>query len=155
MDILNHKQLCIKASSFLKGNNWKMKDINGNSYHEGRCGFVAVEHSTIGFEIPDVIGFNSMFSVMVECKMSRSDFLSDKKKIVRRNEDLGMGNFRYYYCPDGLIKPDELPDGWGLIYLRKRSHILIIESKHKKSNLKEERGFLYSVIIKQPKPPQK
>lgn len=28
-----------------------------------------------------------------------------------------MGDYRYYCCPKGLIKPEELPLGWGLLYV--------------------------------------
>jgi hypothetical protein len=28
----------------------------------------------------------------------------------------GMGNYRSYLCPEGLIVPGDIPDGWGLIW---------------------------------------
>jgi hypothetical protein len=65
-------------------------------------------------EIPDVIGFNHWESAVIECKVSRSDFLSDKKKQHRTK---GMGNWRFYCCPKGMIKKEELPEKWGLIYV--------------------------------------
>ena len=67
-------------------------------------------------EIPDIIGFKSGFSILIECKTSRSDFLADKKKHFRINPYIAMGNYRLFLCPDDLIKPEELPDGWGLLY---------------------------------------
>lgn len=67
-------------------------------------------------EEPDAIGWVQGFSVLVECKVSRSDFLTDHKKQFRRNPEWGMGNHRLYLCPEGLIKPDELPADWGLLY---------------------------------------
>lgn len=67
-------------------------------------------------ETADVIGFGgSGLSVLIEVKVSRSDFLADRKKPFRINPALGMGSERYYCCPDGLIKVDDLPFGWGLI----------------------------------------
>lgn len=68
-------------------------------------------------EIPDIIGWKSGYSILVECKASRADFLADKKKVFRQHPWLGMGNYRLFLCPEGLIKPEELPESWGLIYL--------------------------------------
>jgi hypothetical protein len=67
-------------------------------------------------EVPDAIGWKSGRSILIECKTSRSDFLADKLKNFRRNPDLGLGDFRFFLCPDGLILPSELPIGWGLLY---------------------------------------
>lgn len=79
-------------------------------------------------EIPDAIGFrlhgNHVLSIVVEAKASRSDFLADKCKSHRKNG--GMGNFRYFICPEGLIKENELPEGWGLLWVNSRGHIKVI-----------------------------
>lgn len=83
-----------------------------------RCGVAFKEFKTIGWEIPDVIGFGSFMSIVVECKTSRSDFLADKKK-PHRIVGKGMGRFRFFLCPEGLIRPDELPERWGLLYVIK------------------------------------
>lgn len=63
-------------------------------------------------------------SVLVESKVSRSDFLRDKHKPHRRQEPgVGLGDFRYYICPEGLINIDDLPDRWGLLWVNKRGHV--------------------------------
>ena len=67
-------------------------------------------------ENPDIIGWVSSTSVLIECKKSRSDFLADKKKLFRRFPDKGMGDFRLYLCPEGIINPSDLPDNWGLLW---------------------------------------
>ncbi len=72
-------------------------------------------------EIPDVIGWKSGYSILLECKMSRADFLADKKKYFREHPEKGMGNYRLYLCPEGLISPEELPKNWGLLYYQKGS----------------------------------
>jgi hypothetical protein len=69
-------------------------------------------------EYPDVIGFSGWGrSVLIEVKVSRSDFLNDKKKAFRKDPHLGMGMYRFFMCPTGLIATHELPAGWGLIYV--------------------------------------
>jgi hypothetical protein len=80
------------------------------------CGFVLMELVAALGEIPDAIGWKYSDSYLVECKATRSDFLSDGKKWFRRHPEYGMGNYRYYLCPPDLIKPKELPECWGLLY---------------------------------------
>jgi len=72
---------------------------------------------SMGSEIPDVIAFRSGETCLIECKASRGDFLADKKKRHRQVPEMGLGKFRFYMCPSGLIKPEELLEGWGLIYV--------------------------------------
>lgn len=76
-------------------------------------------------EKPDVLGFYATIkacgvrqyavTVLIECKSHRSDFLSDRKKSFRKNPAKGMGEYRYYLTPTGLISLNELPPGWGLL----------------------------------------
>jgi hypothetical protein len=80
----------------------------------GGVGVAFKELKSCADEIPDVIGFDSYQSILIECKVSRSDFLQDKNKPHRAK---GMGNWKYFCCPKGLIKKEELPDKWGLIYV--------------------------------------
>lgn len=101
-----HRDLCIKAGR------WLMRPHPPAP----TCPYVAVEIVTATPETPDVFGWNYWTSVLIEVKMSRSDFLADKKKPFRILPDDGIGEHRYYCCPDGLIKSDELPEKWGLIY---------------------------------------
>jgi hypothetical protein len=62
-------------------------------------------------------------SVVVEVKTSRSDFLADFKKPHRSGDTVGIGMYRYYMCPEGVIRPDELPERWGLLYVNNRGHV--------------------------------
>ena len=83
----------------------------------GKVGVVFKELVSIDPEIPDVIGFNGWESILIECKVSKSDFLKDKKKKHRLK---GMGNWRFFCCPSGLIKKEALPERWGLIYVNEK-----------------------------------
>jgi hypothetical protein len=67
-------------------------------------------------EIPDVIGFASDFSIVIECKVSRADFLNERKKVHAISGIRGrLGNYRYYFTPDGLLTMADIPEGWGLL----------------------------------------
>lgn len=81
------------------------------------CGFSLAEfHASTGNgEVPDAIGWKGLKSVLIECKTTRSDFHSDKKKHVRKNPTEGVGLFRLYMAPKGVLTKDDLPPKWGLI----------------------------------------
>ena len=88
-------------------------------------GVVAAELITHGTaEQADVIGFRSNCSAVVEAKASRADFLVDRHKPHRVAG--GLGVYRFYLCPQGVIEIDDLPDGWGLLYAAGRSVIELL-----------------------------
>lgn len=72
-------------------------------------------------ELPDVIGWKSGFSILIEAKATRADFLSDKKKPFRKDPTLGMGNWRFFLTPPGVVEPSDVPEGWGLLWALPRT----------------------------------
>ena len=66
-------------------------------------------------ESPDAIGFKSGFSLLVECKATRADFLADKRKPFRQNPASGVGRLRVYLTNPEVAKPEELPEKWWLL----------------------------------------
>lgn len=71
---------------------------------------------SMAMEQPDVIGFGGPVpSVLIEVKISRSDFKADAKKFWRIYPAQGMGSHRIYCAPEGLLKLEELPAGWALL----------------------------------------
>lgn len=109
------------------------------------CGVVLSEQSCASGETPDAIGWKrACHSVVVECKVSRGDFLVDREKPFRRKPDTGMGCERFYLTPAGLLDPAELPVGWGLLELRHRTvEVLTPSSK----TLRSSRGFRYEMNL--------
>ena len=83
-----------------------------------RCGVVTTNCWNSGIEIPDAMGWKSWYSYLIECKTSRSDFRRDLKKLSRKYDDAGPGNFRYYMCEPRIIPIEELPAHWGLLEVR-------------------------------------
>lgn len=121
MDYKNHKDLCKLACVWLQ---------RGKAQYSHGCEF-AVSEVGNGHEIADAIGFKDIpdhslgyNSVLIEVKVSRSDFLADSKKKHRVYGANSLGDLRYYMVPEGLIKPDEVPYGWGLLYVNERGHVL-------------------------------
>lgn len=82
------------------------------------CGITLTEFVTNNGtgEIPDAIGWRSGVSIMIEAKSSRSDFFSDRKKPFRIAPELGVGDWRFILCPPNVVRVDDLPAGWGLLY---------------------------------------
>lgn len=72
-------------------------------------------------EIPDVLAWRAGTSVLLEAKASRADFLADRKKPFRVTPEHGMGDWRLYIAPAGMISADELPPGWGLLAVKGRT----------------------------------
>jgi hypothetical protein len=66
-------------------------------------------------EQPDAIGWRDGVSIVVEAKTSLADFRVDAEKAWRKNPALGMGDWRFFIAPTGLLSTASLPEGWGLI----------------------------------------
>ena len=94
-----HEQLCQKGVSWLKKNGFGVAAMNVWAFGSR--------------ERVDCIGYRQQCSVLIEVKVSRSDFLADKKKPERQAG--GVGTYRFYLAPIGLIDLVELPTGLGPI----------------------------------------
>jgi hypothetical protein len=104
-----------------------------------RCAVVLSEQACVSGEMPDAIGWKrACHSVLVECKVSRADFLADRAKPWRAKPELGVGCERFYLAPAGMIREDELPPGWGLLALKARS---VQMARPSKKNLRSAKGF--------------
>lgn len=110
-----------------------------------RCGVILSEQACATGEMPDAIGWKrACHSVLVECKISRADFLVDREKPFRQKPQLGMGCERFYLTPSRLLHPEELPWGWGLLELRNRSIDMVCPAaKH----LRTASGFRHEMNL--------
>jgi hypothetical protein len=57
-----------------------------------------------------------------------------------------MGNKRYYAAPVGMIREEELPDGWGLLEVEKHCVRIRVEPKPKEANKSRECMMLMSAL---------
>ena len=70
-----------------------------------RCGVVLSEQACVSGEMPDAIGWKrACHSVLVECKITRADFLADRAKPFRQKPDKGVGSERFYLTPPDLVQ---------------------------------------------------
>jgi hypothetical protein len=110
-----------------------------------RCGVVLAEQACISGEMPDAIGWKrSCHSVLVECKISRADFLADRGKRFRQKPDTGVGCERFYLTPRQLIRIEELPVGWGLLEYHNRT---VKVTRTGARNLRTTVGFRYEMNL--------
>jgi hypothetical protein len=110
-----------------------------------RCGVVLSEQACVSGEMPDALGWKqACHSVLVECKVTRADFLADRAKSFRTKPDKGVGSERFYLTPASLLKREELPAGWGLLELR-RGRIEMLQASAK--NLRTATGFRYEMNL--------
>ena len=92
------------------------------------CGIVLSEQYCATGEVPDVIAWKaSCQSVLIECKISRADFLADAQKPCRSHPEEALGSKRLYMAPAGMIAPNELPKHWGLLEAKGRDVQLIVK----------------------------
>ena len=111
---MKHAQLVAQAEDWLR--------------HKYGCGIVLSEQYCVTGEVPDVIGWKaSCQSVLVECKVSRGDFLIDANKSFRARPEEGLGSKRLYMAPSGIIRPEELPRHWGLLECKGRDVQLLMK----------------------------
>jgi hypothetical protein len=127
---MTHSQLVGKAVEWLRGY---------------RCAVIFSEQACISGEMPDAIGWKcASHSVLIECKLSRADFLADHDKPFRQKAELGLGCERFYLTSARLLHPKELPPGWGLLELRKRKIEMVRRSAR---DLRTATGLHYEMNL--------
>jgi hypothetical protein len=110
-----------------------------------RCGVVLSEQACISGEMPDAIGWKrANHSVLVECKVTRADYLADRTKPFRSKPERGVGCERFYLTPANLLRPEELLPGWGLLEVRGRGIETIRPSV---KNLRTATGLRYEMNL--------
>lgn len=87
----------------------------GRVWLAARCNPVFTELGSD--EKPDVIGWSSSGSYVIECKTNVADFNADLKKKFRRDDGSGMGCYRYYLMTRELYDQvcGKWPQGWGVL----------------------------------------
>ena len=131
---MTHKELVNRAFKWIRDRNMG-------------CTVAMKELKTWNNETPDIIGFwSGGKSMLIECKASRNDFLADKHKHFRKSAELGMGDTRYFLAEDGIIKPEDLQDGWGLLKITEHQIREIKESSVFPANKNAELTMMISVL---------
>ncbi len=133
---MNHEHLCKRARRWLEGSR--------------RCNLVLSGIASTS-EIPDAIGWCTAYkwygSIVVECKISLTDFHRDKRK--KHPERMGVR--RYFLVPWGLVNVYSIekhyPDH-GLLYAKGRQVIVAREAPERAApDLRSEIRLLQFALI--------
>ena len=157
-----HYELCVEGGKWLHRQKWNYERCKKKPcFVLGRCGeycrrykYVAVELCTWNSENTDVWGLgNFNDSAVIEVKVSHSDFKADQKKWARSEEaemlNMQAGRYRWYLCPEGVIKPEELPDKWGLLYWDGKKIRPIVPPKPFSDTSKADMDILTSILARE------
>ena len=101
-----HKQLKEKAYNYLLNQNYRLARME----KECQCHGIADAWG---------INFQSFYTKIIEIKVSRADFNSDKMKRYRTLSHPPAEEV-YYLCPSGLIQPKEVGEAYGLLWFNGR-----------------------------------
>jgi len=115
------------------------------------CGIVLSEQACCTGEMPDAIGWKKRCrSVVVECKISRSDFHADKHKLWRADPKIALGCERLYLAPRGVLEAADIPPNWGLLEYHSRNVQLLVapnkRSQRTPEGLMNEMNLLLSSL---------
>lgn len=136
-----HRRLCELGGKFLHNgptHSWKVQ----------KCPFVAIELVSVIQEIPDIFGWDYWSTTLIEVKTSKKDFLKDADKPFRKNPEQGIGMKRLYLCPQGLIKPNELPEKWGLLWENNGEISVIVEPELFEKRDTSSETLLYASVFR-------
>ena len=102
MESKQHKELKEKAYQYILNQNYRLARMEKDCIHHG---------------IADAwgINFQTLYTKVIEVKISRADFNSDKFK-RHRTLNYPPAEEVYYLCPSGLIQPEEVGEAYGLLW---------------------------------------
>ncbi len=135
--IVTHRFLCERGAKWL----------NTIRHWNFRCQYVLIEFVSACRENPDIFGIRGGKNICIEVKVSRADFKRDIKKPHRQTA--GIGATRYYMCPKGMIEPEEIENGWGLIEYDPETNSFNCTKNSDYFNIRDyesEQNLLYSLI---------
>lgn len=142
---MTHREICLLAAKYLRS-----KGIQ--PFH--KCQYAVCELERAG-ESPDAFGWGGSSTQLIEVKVSRSDFLSDKNKHWRKFPTFGLGRFRSYMCPESLINETDLPQNWGLLWVNENGKIReIVKPEAQECNQTQEINLITSILRRENIKPQ-
>jgi len=131
------------------GRKWLIKSYAAQAdYGHYGCGVVLTElcAATRYGEQPDILGYSTKTTILIECKTSLSDFRADKNKFSR-NFGKGIGGQRWYLAQEGIIKIESLPDKWGLLEVTPKKIVKVVKrTEIHERDFKSEMNMLISFV---------
>jgi ribosomal protein S27E len=81
------------------------------------------------YSIADAVGLNFKRREVrvVECKATHADFVRDIKLYGDKTSYFAHAHYSYIMCPTNIISPDEIPHGYGLLYVDEYDNITMVK----------------------------
>ena len=122
---LTHDQLVQRAVRWLR-QPAHGRYANGQYWRRSGCGVVVPEYHSWTAEIADAFGMaHGGYSCAIECKVSRGDLLRDRRKPKHQGHD-SLGFEQLYLAPEGIIRPGDLPERFGVLELQGPRNKLVL-----------------------------
>jgi hypothetical protein len=84
-------------------------------------------------------------TVAYEIKVSRSDFLHEIRRPEKRKQAMEHSNEFYFVTPKGLVNPNEIPKGCGLIEVDDKGNTKVVVKAEYRPDAKLTWNFLASI----------
>lgn len=151
-----HYKLCVEGGKWLKRSKRNYERCKTKPCHVPELCRVCTKHRVVAVELVtltaencDVWGYDGWNTTVIEVKTSHSDFMHDMKKAARNIEvQYQLGNLRWYLCPEWIIKKEELPEGWGLLYWDGKK-IMPIVAPVRREGCTADLRMLYSIMLRE------
>ena len=109
-----HKELKYKAHQYLLNQSYRLARF------EKECGYMIADAWGIDYQ--------TLYTKIIEVKISRADFHSDKYKKYQIINTPTAEEI-YYLCPSGLIQPEEVGECCGLLWYNEKTGRLLNKKK--------------------------
>lgn len=104
-------------------------------YGQGQYEWVFVDEVALrtgGGQRMDAFALNcwpseSYISIAFEVKVSRTDYLREVRRPDKRKAAMLLSNYFMFVCPEGLLRPDEMPVDCGLMHVKSGGVVRVVK----------------------------
>lgn len=85
------------------------------------------------YSVADAVGINFKREEVriIECKATKKDFLRDKKLFGQKTSYFYHAHYAYIMCPTDVIQPEEIPYGYGLLWVDEHDNVTLTKKPFK------------------------
>lgn len=85
------------------------------------------------YSVADAVGINFKREEVriIECKATKKDFLRDKKLFGQKTSYFYHAHYAYIMCPTDVIQPEEIPYGYGLLWVDEHDNVMLAKKPFK------------------------
>jgi hypothetical protein len=136
---------------------WENVELRHKRYTKGE-GQNQINYEHFQYVRPDVFSIEPTLKheranpCVHEIKVSRADFLTEMAKPEKREAYAGMAEAVYFVAPEGIIKPEEVPDGCGLLVEAPSGEFKLLKRPRKRKVVLEPWHYL-AMVLKRGQPP--